>query len=463
MVVTKLIKPQTGPQEDFLSSSADIAFYGGAAGAGKTFALLMEPLRHINIPNFGAVTFRRTMPQITSEGGLWDTSYQLYFAYNGRPINMPLRWTFPKKVKFTFHHLQYENTVHNWDGSQIPLLMFDEAQHFTEKQIFYMLTRNRSTCGIYPYCRGTCNPDPDSFLLKLLLQAGFVNEKTGYPIYENSGKLMWFVRIDGKLYWDRAPDKLCKRFKKSIPKSFTFIPGRLTDNKILMRLDPGYEANLKAQPEYERLRLEMGNWFARPNAGDLFKRHYWKPIDYDNVPSLIRAVRYWDRAATVPNDKNPDPNWTVGILIGECVYGKYYILDVIRDRIEPYDVQQLILKTAEFDGEDVEVWIEQDPGQAGKYERTSYEQAFEKVGKSVSFYEKGSGSKLSMWKPFAIEVKRGNVYVIKASWNNDFMNEMEGVTDGTQDGHDDQADASSGGFAILTGESSGSALGESVL
>ncbi|MCB1719676.1 MAG: terminase family protein, partial [Candidatus Competibacteraceae bacterium] len=63
------IKPQAGPQEVFLSTPADIAFYGGAAGGGKTFAALMEPLRHImTVAGFGAVIFRRETPQITAEG-----------------------------------------------------------------------------------------------------------------------------------------------------------------------------------------------------------------------------------------------------------------------------------------------------------------------------------------------------------------------------------------------------------
>ena len=62
------IRPQTGKQEQFLSTPADIAIYGGGAGSGKTWALLLEPLRHINNPKFGAVIFRRTYPQITNEG-----------------------------------------------------------------------------------------------------------------------------------------------------------------------------------------------------------------------------------------------------------------------------------------------------------------------------------------------------------------------------------------------------------
>ena len=74
------IRPQPGPQTQFLSSPADIAIYGGGAGGGKTWALLMEPLWHSANPDFGAVFFRRTTVQIRNEGGLWGESVKLYNA-----------------------------------------------------------------------------------------------------------------------------------------------------------------------------------------------------------------------------------------------------------------------------------------------------------------------------------------------------------------------------------------------
>src|SRR6266446_10075105 len=74
-----VLKPQPGPQSDFLASSADIAIYGGAAGGGKTFGLLLEPLRHITtVKGYGAVIFRRTSKQVRNEGGMWDESFAMY-------------------------------------------------------------------------------------------------------------------------------------------------------------------------------------------------------------------------------------------------------------------------------------------------------------------------------------------------------------------------------------------------
>ena len=78
--------------EMFLSSPADIAIYGGAAGGGKSFALLMEPLRHVAKTGFSAVIFRRTSKQVKNEGGLWDASSGLYGAIGGKAKESELSW-----------------------------------------------------------------------------------------------------------------------------------------------------------------------------------------------------------------------------------------------------------------------------------------------------------------------------------------------------------------------------------
>jgi hypothetical protein len=135
--VSVRIGPQPGPQQLFLSTSADIAIYGGAAGGGKTFAELLEPVRHIGNKDFGAVIFRRTTPQITNEGALWDESLKLYPLLCGKPRQHELYWTFPAGSTVSFKHLEHESTVLNWQGSQIPLICFDELTHFTQKQFWY--------------------------------------------------------------------------------------------------------------------------------------------------------------------------------------------------------------------------------------------------------------------------------------------------------------------------------------
>ncbi len=123
--------PQPGPQAAFLASPADIAIYGGAAGGGKTWALLMEPLRHLANPGFGAVIFRRTTVQVRNEGGLWDESERLYPQLGARGFRSSLEWRFPTGASVRFAHLEHDKTVYDWQGAQVPLIGFDELTHFS--------------------------------------------------------------------------------------------------------------------------------------------------------------------------------------------------------------------------------------------------------------------------------------------------------------------------------------------
>src|SRR5690348_2573145 len=104
------IRAQEGPQREFIRTRADIAVYGGAAGSGKSFALLLDPLRWVReYPGFGGVLFRRTYPQITAEGGLWDESAELYARLGATPVVGRLEWRFaPHGNTIAFRSLQHE-------------------------------------------------------------------------------------------------------------------------------------------------------------------------------------------------------------------------------------------------------------------------------------------------------------------------------------------------------------------
>ncbi|MCK5432117.1 MAG: terminase family protein, partial [Gammaproteobacteria bacterium] len=162
------IKPQSGPQELFLSSCADIVIFGGGAGGGKTVGILLEGLRHKDVKGFGVVIFRRTYPEIKNEGSLWDTSAIFYPLIGGEAVESALLWKFKSGTSIRFAHLQHEKDKYDWQGSQIPLIEMDELTHFTESQFFYLMSRNRSTCGVKPYIRATCNPDADSWVARFI-------------------------------------------------------------------------------------------------------------------------------------------------------------------------------------------------------------------------------------------------------------------------------------------------------
>lgn len=435
------IRPQRGPQEAFLSTPADIAIYGGAAGGGKTYALLMEPLRHIGNARFGAVIFRRETPQITNQGGLWDTSTEIYAGLGARPKLSPYLWTFAGGARVEFHHLQYESTVQNWQGAQIALIGFDELTHFTRTQFFYMLSRNRSLCGVRPYIRATCNPDPDSWVREFI--SWWIDNETGLAIPERSGVLRWFVRYNDEIHWADSPEGLAHFGSDHTPKSVTFIAASIHDNPILLESDPGYLANLQALPRHERERLERGNWNARPAAGVLFARSDFEIIEV--APRLAASVRYWDRAATTPSESNPDPDWTAGVNMGRTHDGQYVITDIERFRARALDVRRRI--RAIGSQEPARIVIEEDPGQAGKAEADDLIRFL--AGMNVS-RNRVTKRKYERWLPFAAQCQAGNVLLVRGEWNEPFITEMVALTDNPKDyGHDDQADAATGAFSAL--------------
>lgn len=447
------LKPQPGPQTEFLSTPADICVYGGAAGGGKSFALLLEPVRHCvgdsANPRFTGVIFRRNAVQVRNPGGLWDESSIIYGDVCGAdPKRDSLEWHFNSKAKMKFAHLEYDVSVLDWQGAQITYLGFDELTHFTEAQFWYMLSRNRSTSGIRPYVRATTNPDADSWVRRLL---DWWIGPDGLPIPERSGKIRWFVRVAGEIHWGDSRQGLIDRFKDQIPedelvpKTFTFISAKLSDNRILMEQDPGYRANILAMDRVERARLLDGNWNIRPSAGNFFRREYFPVLNQVNA-NIVRTVRAWDRAATKPSETNKDPDWTVGLKLGLMHTGAWIVLDVVRIRDTPRKVRELIRNTAERDGFNVPIVLEQEPGSSGV---ADIDDLVRMLAGYVVRVVKPSKDKITRASPVSSQAEHGNVYVLKAAWNEAFFYETENFPPENDVGHDDQVDALSTAFNSL--------------
>lgn len=437
------IRPQPGPQEAFLSTSADIAIYGGAAFGGKTFALLLEASRHTDDPSFGAVIFRRTTKQITNEGGLWDTAGDIYPQLGANPNISRLQYKFPEGAVVSFAHLEHEKNKFDWQGSQITLIGFDELTHFSAGQFWYLVSRNRNASknGIKPYVRATCNPDPDSFVAELI--AWWIDPQTGYAIPERSGVIRWFIRVSNTLVWADTPEELQAQYPRSVPKSLTFIASSFQDNKIGLERDPGYLANLEALPTVERERLKNGNWKVKPSAGDYFKKSYFDIVEA--APAEAHRIRYWDRAATEPSAQNPDPDWTAGVRLSYAQDGYYYVEHVERFRGTPGKVTRRVKAIAEQDTKLVAVGIEQDPGAAGKFEAATYVDLL--AGFSV-FIVPPQGDKETRATPASVQAEQRKIRLVRGEWNAAFLDELESFPKGR---HDDQVDALSGAFNQLVG------------
>ena len=452
-VQVKAIKPQP-TQERFLGSSADIAIYGGAAGGGKTWSLLYEPLRHVDNPKFNTVIFRQNANQIMAAGGLWDESLSMYFQYPGAvPLKTPTpRWVFPSGANINFNHLERQTDVYKWQGSQICLIGFDELTHFSEFVFFYMLSRNRSMSGIKPYVRATCNPDADSWVATFI--EWWIDQESGYPIPERSGVIRYMGRINEEIMWGDSPEEVMEIAEKrgyeeeleaEDIKSVTFIKSTIYDNQELLSKDSGYLANLKALSQVERERLLYGNWKIKAAKGLFFPRTAIGEI-LEAVPNdIVRLVRGWDLAAT-SEDEGGDPAYTASMLIGKRRNGRYVVVNVTNNRLKAHEVRKLVRNTAIMDKakyKHVRIRMNRDPGQAGKEQAESYLKHL--AGFSVSI-ERETGSKTDRAEPFAAQWQAGNVDIVKGEWNEMYLGQLEAFPESK---YKDMVDCSSTAFLEL--------------
>ena len=387
-------------------------------------------------------------------GGLWDASFELYGRYPGATaIKSPAPyWKFPSGAKVSFRHLERDESVHKWQGTEICLLEFDELTHFTEKMFFYMLSRNRSTAGIEPYVRCSCNPDADSFVARFI--SWWIDQDTGYPLAERSGKIRYMARVNEEIVWGDTPEEVIQianeadydvEIDENDIKSVAFVASNIYDNQILLKTNKGYLANLKALSIVERERLLYGNWKIKAAKGLFFPRASLPPL-LDEVPNdVTRWVRAWDLAAT-DTDEGGDPAYTASVLLGKRKDGSYVIADATNNRLKAEKVRNLVKQCAVADKakyKRVRIRMSIDPGQAGKEQSQSYVKML--AGFSVSTV-KESGSKESRAEPFAAQWQAGNVAVVSGPWTEALLGQYESFPESK---FKDMVDAGSNAFNEL--------------
>ncbi len=437
-----VLRPQAGPQEAMMATAADISVAGGAAGGGKTWSLLAEPLRHIDNPHCGAVVFRRTYPQITAEGGLWDEAAEMYPLFGGLANQGTLSYRFPRGLRVKFAHMQYEADRYAWKGAQIPVLLFDQLEDFYESQFWFLTSRNRSVAaGFAPYVRATCNPVPDDdpvggWLHDLV--SWWIDQETGYARPDRAGAMRWFVRVDDEIQWGDTREEMEELHPGIPPRSFTFIPATLEDNQILMKADPNYVASLMALPLVEREQLRMGNWKIKPAAGKRFNRAWFKLLPV--MPTDVRQwVRYWDKAGTEGGGA-----YSAGGLLGLRPNGDVVVADMERGQWSALQRNTVIRQKAAADkllGVPVVIWVEQEPSAGGK---ESAEISIRELAGHEVHADPPSRDKWARSGPLASQCEAGNVYLVAGEWNEAFLREAHSF-DGKK-GFMDQVDAVCGAY-----------------
>lgn len=223
-----IFRANEGPQTDFLAAPDTDVLYGGAAGGGKSYAMLVDPLRFAHRAAHRALILRRSMPELRE---LIDKSRELYpKAFPGCKFREVEKiWTFPSGAKLEFGYLERDADVYRYQGQAYSWIGFDEITHLgTEFSWNYLASRLRTTDPeITPYMRCTANPGGAG--------ATWVKKRYVNPSEPNKS----FIGKDG----------LTRKF----------IPARLEDNPYLAT-DGRYEQMLKALPEVQRRQLLEGNW-----------------------------------------------------------------------------------------------------------------------------------------------------------------------------------------------------------
>lgn len=215
------------------------ALYGGAAGGGKSDALLVEGLRQVYIPHYRGIIFRKTYPEL---GDLIDRSKELYSAaYPGAKYNNTNHvWTFPSGAKIYFGAMQHHKDRIKYQGRKYDYIAFDELTHFTWDEYSYLFSRNRpGGPGTRVYIRATANPGN--------IGHGWVKDR-----FITAAEPMTTI-------WETFVVDT-PAGKRSYRRNRIFVPATVFDNQELLKNSPGYIANLAMLPTAERNALLYGSW-----------------------------------------------------------------------------------------------------------------------------------------------------------------------------------------------------------
>ena len=413
-----LWEPNPGPQTAFLEHTARRALYGGAAGGGKSAALLACVLYWVLNANYRGLYLRREASYL---GEAVDKSRRLYTHFGGRLVTSPHpMWTFPSGATLWMNHCEHERDIANYDSFEFSEVLFDELTHFTERQFTGICARLRGTDPTLPYwARAATNPGGVGHEWVKRRWAPWLDKR--HPDPAAPGETRWRLRER----WVPAGTP------HAMP--YTFVPALLKDNP---HITEAYVADLMDLDPVRQAQLLGGDWDAAYGSGAMFNRDWWTYLDA--APACERKARGWDLGA--------GGDATVGVLVGDRgvdVVPRWVVLDVIVHVGPPHEVHALLKSTAELDGPEVAQCIPQDPGQAGKDQAQTITRelsGFAVESKPVT------GKKHIRAAPASSQVGARNFALARAEWTPAFVGELLAFPEGTAD---DQVDAFAEAFAHL--------------
>lgn len=436
-------------QQVFLNLSVEEALYGGAAGGGKSDALLMAAMQYVDVPGYSALILRRTWPDLNAPGAILDRANDWLSDTPAQKTDGGRIWKFPSGARIQFGYLQYDKDKYKFQSAEYQFIGFDELTHFEQTTYEYMFSRIRrpalnclncnTALRVYRNNNGSqyykhvnkagkekCRevfPDP-----KVLAQ--YPQTKDGMSIFDVPLRMRSATNPGGIGHlWVKSHFIDPKTRKKGS----VFVPARLIDNPSLDQ--ESYEKNLMHLSPIDRERLLNGDWDVE-DEGAMFLRHWINVLD--EAPATRKeTVRYWDLAATV----NDDSDYTVGAKVSRDQEGRIIIEDIVRLQGRPSQVERQIMQTAMLDGIGIPIRMEQEPGSAGVNNISNYRR---NILQGFNFDGvRSTGSKEHRAAALSSQAEAGNVYIVKGQWNIDFLDELALFPNGA---HDDQVDAVTGAY-----------------
>ena len=334
-----VFRPNKGPQVDFLAAPEKEVLYGGAAGGGKSFAMLVDLLRYASNGNHRALLLRRTLAELTE---LIDQSRKLYpKAFPGAVFRESKNtWSFPSGATALFSYVDKDNDVTRYQGQSFTWIGVDELGQYPTPYVWnYLRSRLRTTDPeIQTYMRASANPGGVGgwWLKKMFVDPAVPND----PFWAtdiDSGNILRY----GPNHPTNADQPLYQR---------RFIPARLTDNPFLMESGE-YEAMLLSLPEVERRRLLEGDWDVADGAAfSEFDRskHVVEPFEVPYNWPRLRAADYGYSSPSCVLWGAVD--WDGNIWIYRELYDKGYTGETLARIINALEEHDPLMQISVLDG-----------------------------------------------------------------------------------------------------------------
>jgi predicted phage terminase large subunit-like protein len=390
-------------QAKFLVLPHKEGLYGGAAGGGKSAALLAGGLQYVTESEYHSLLIRRSYTDLEKPGGLIPLSIQWLSGTNAKYDQTKHRWFFPSGATLSFGHAANLTTlIQDYQGSSFGYIAPDELTQWPFAMYRFLFRSLRGPSGMpFPLrMRASANPGGE-----------------GHE-------------------WVKARFIDCPSNDERF-----FIPAKLEDNP---GVGPEYEESLNELDPVMRRQLRHGDWEVRPE-GNMFRREWFTDCYVDRAPAGLTCVRFWDLAATKPKP-GKEPDWCSGCLVGGDNMNRAYIADMQRFRESPRETERRIIETARIDGRATSIRIEQEPGASGKL-------YIDHIARLLSAYDvRGVASakdKETRARPASAACERGDVMLVRGAWIMEFLDELCAFP-AVQ--HDDQVDAFTGGFSEIMGE-----------